>query len=456
MNNTVVNLELGNATVDFLNNNENNNFNNIINNFKNLVKMKKNQFFKKMTLTVAMIALSGAMFNLLAQTPVCEGDTYEIAVKITNASTIDAEWVNGNAGTGNVPQPQFDQDEEVWVWTYATKPQDAGKVIKVRFSTNATGEYCEGEGEASEVFEFTVHPKSLATQIAVTGNEAAICSGQTAELAANIVGNDINNPVFNWYAAIDAAEPLHTGATYETEQLYATTTYYVSVEGSNYCEGEADANGRKAVTVTVYDKTIATQIAVTGDENAICSGTTAELAASIVGNDINDPVFHWYSAIDAAEPFYTGATYETDQLYATTTYYVSVEGSNYCEGEADVNGRKAVTVTVNDRPDAPTLTVAAEDLFICQEEKITPAFLIDFVESDYDIEFYTDANCSQPLTSITALLSEGSYTIYAISKDSQTTCSTDPSNKLTIKIDVHPCTCDTPAEIQIIRQGVKH
>jgi hypothetical protein len=82
--------------------------------------------------------------------------------------------------------------------------------------------------------------------------------------------------------------------------------------------------------------------------------------------------------------------------------------------------------------------------------------LIDFVESDYDIEFYTDANCSQPLTSITALLSEGSYTIYAISKDSQTTCSTDPSNKLTIKIDVHPCTCDTPAEIQIIRQGVKH
>ena len=316
--------------------------------------------FRKTMLAVAMLVFSSTMFNLSAQTTytVCEGSDYEIAVKITNASTIDAEWVIGNAGTGNVPQPQYDQDEELWVWTYTTTSQDAGKVIKVRFFTNATGEYCDEKDGDEKTFEFTVLPKSFASLISVTGDDD------------------------------------------------------------------------------------------------ICSGKTATLIVS--ADDVDTPIFKWYATIDAAEPFHTGDTYTTPELDATTTYYVSVEGTNYCEGNADANGRKAVTVTVNPLPDAPTLTVAEEDLFICQEEEITEDFLTDFVASDYTVEFYIDENCTQSLTSITTLLSEGSYTIYAIARNTATDCATDASDKLTIKIDVHPCTCDTPAEIEIIRQGVKH
>ena len=417
--------------------------------------MKKNQFFKKMTLAVAMLVLSSTMFNLSAQTyTVCEGSDYEIAVKIHNASEITAKWANGFAGTGNVPQPQLDQDGETWVWLYTTTSQDAGKTIKVIFFTDATGEYCEGEGEAEETFEFTVLPKSLESQIAVTGNGDAICSGQTADLTASLVGNDINNPVFHWYATIDATEPLYTGANYTTDQLYAITTYYVSVEGTNYCEGDADSNGRKEVIVTVYDKTVATQISVTG-KDVVCKGETTTLTATADG-DIQNPVFYWYESKDAAEWIYTGNSFETPELNSATTYYVSVEGSNYCEGEANLTGRKEVTVTVNDRPDAPTLTVAEEDLFICQEEELTEAILLSFVESNYDIEFYTDESCTVPFTEFTALLSEGSYTIYAIAKDNATNCTTALSDKLTIEIAVHACTCDTPATIEIVRQGVKH
>ena len=53
-------------------------------------------------------------------------------------------------------------------------------------------------------------------------------------------------------------------------------------------------------------------------------------------------------------PFYTGASYTTSNLTADTTFYVSVDGENYCEN--DTGARKAVTIIVKPYPEPDDIT----------------------------------------------------------------------------------------------------
>jgi hypothetical protein len=56
-----------------------------------------------------------------------------------------------------------------------------------------------------------------------------------------------------------------------------------------------------------------------------------------------DPVFRWYgNTNDTTPPFFVGHEYKTSALGADTTFYVSVSGSNYCEGSV----RDTVEITI--------------------------------------------------------------------------------------------------------------
>jgi hypothetical protein len=59
------------------------------------------------------------------------------------------------------------------------------------------------------------------------------------------------------------------------------------------------------------------------------------------------PVFRWYNSLADTTPFYVGTTYHTPTTLSAgnITYYVSVAGTNFCEGGA--SARESVTVTVN-------------------------------------------------------------------------------------------------------------
>ena len=80
--------------------------------------------------------------------------------------------------------------------------------------------------------------------------EYTICSGEKATLTASLeMSGSVINPVYRWYSAANGGTLLHTGPTFTTATaITSDTTFYVSVEGDNYCEGD-----RQVVNVKVED-----------------------------------------------------------------------------------------------------------------------------------------------------------------------------------------------------------
>ena len=93
----------------------------------------------------------------------------------------------------------------------------------------------------------------------IIANGTAICGGDPTSLTASLAIPGVVNPEYKWYSTITGGTLLHTGATYSpSPNLTTTTTYYVSVSGTNYQE-----SARKAVTVTVTPTSTPTMIKIT-------------------------------------------------------------------------------------------------------------------------------------------------------------------------------------------------
>ena len=228
--------------------------------------------------------------------------------------------------------------------TYALGVLTATTSTSTTYYVSVEGDnYCEGVNSSSgrRSVTVTVKPYSEGSTL-ITANGALICSGSTTTLTAN--APSVTSPTFRWYADSTSTTVLRTGNTYTTAALTTTTTFYVSVSGSNYCEGAADTIGRKAVTVTIIPRSESSMI--TAADTTICGGERVTLEASTV-SVTGTPIFRWYENAATTTILHTGNTYATAALTKTTTFYVSVEGDNYCEGIANTTGRKAVTVTVN-------------------------------------------------------------------------------------------------------------
>ena len=87
---------------------------------------------------------------------------------------------------------------------------------------------------------------------------ATICSGDAVTLSASLTTpGSVQSPEYRWYNAANGGTLLHTGATY-TPSPNSTTTYHVSVSGTNHSEGT-----RKAVTVTVKPNSTPDMIKIT-------------------------------------------------------------------------------------------------------------------------------------------------------------------------------------------------
>ena len=163
-----------------------------------------------------------------------------------------------------------------------------------------------------------------------------ICQGiSSIDLNSLVSANGIDNPVFRWYYTESGV--IHLPSTIVTP--VNGTTYYVSVEGDDHCEGNANSSGRKPVTINIRPQASSNEI--TGPANtSVCSGLSVSLIATNSG--VTNPIYKWYSTSAATTPFYTGETYITSALISDTTFYVSVSGTNFCEG----NYRRTVNVKV--------------------------------------------------------------------------------------------------------------
>ncbi|NCI45267.1 Ig-like domain-containing protein [Sediminibacterium soli] len=193
----------------------------------------------------------------------------------------------------------------------------------VSVSDNTTG--C---GPITQTATVTAAP----TPTAPTVSGVTICAGSTATLSATAPGG-----TYSWFDAPSGGNLLATGSSFTTPALSASTTYYVQTLVSN-C-----SSSRTAVTVTVNP--IPSNPTV--NNATICAGSAASLNATAPGG-----TYQWYDAATAGNLVFTGSSFTTPALNASTNYYVSSTLSG-C-----TSGRSTAAVTVNAIPAAPTASSA--------------------------------------------------------------------------------------------------
>ncbi|MFB6455806.1 gliding motility-associated C-terminal domain-containing protein [Chitinophaga sp. Hz27] len=171
----------------------------------------------------------------------------------------------------------------------------------------------------------------------------SVCAGDTVRLTPT--STTITNPVFQWYMDQQKTQPITTGVNPVTGVLTIPNLaigqyqYYVSVSSNGNC---ANLAGQlKQVTVNIGRKALATDIQANDATTCVNSSTVLTASSTTVTN----PVFRWYRDAALTQFIRSTSSFVTDTLNTTTTYYVTVQGTNACE---NVPGTaKAVTVTVS-------------------------------------------------------------------------------------------------------------
>jgi len=165
----------------------------------------------------------------------------------------------------------------------------------------------------------------------------AICSGGNITLSASSTQGNIN-----WYDSENSETPVFTGTEFTTPELTETTSYWVEVVDA-LC-----SSGREEIIVTVNPTP---ELTVENTEIDICEGTAVILTAT------SDGAINWYDSAEATEPVFTGASYETPELFETTSYWVEAQSGEGCVSER-------IEIIVNVLP-APELEIENPEVEIC-------------------------------------------------------------------------------------------
>src|SRR5699024_11866161 len=114
----------------------------------------------------------------------------------------------------------------------------------------------------------------------------------------------VTDPVFSWYTDAQLTDKVFTGASYEVSPT-ATTTYYVTVQGSGTRENAPGT--AQTVNVTVNPQATANDLSVEGG-GTICTGeTVTQQAASPTARD---EVLSCHTDAKLTNKVFTGASYE--------------------------------------------------------------------------------------------------------------------------------------------------
>ena len=177
---------------------------------------------------------------------------------------------------------------------------------------------------------------------AINLTPAARCGAGTVTLTAN-AGQ--NGNTCRWYASENATDVLFTGTSYSTENLIATTTYYVS--SYNDYNGHPCESGRQAITATINpipaEPTVADQVR--------CGNGSVEFTATI---DENATTCRWYLTLNTTNVSATSLTYSPNVNVSngSTSFYVeSYNSTTGCK-----SSRKEVKAEAFAIPTAPVLS----------------------------------------------------------------------------------------------------
>ncbi|MDR6941875.1 Ig-like domain-containing protein [Mucilaginibacter pocheonensis] len=211
-----------------------------------------------------------------------------------------------------------------------------GVTFQTPVLTNSTIYYVQHSNGGCTSDRTAVNVNITPPPAAPSVSEPVICSGAVATLTATSAAGG----TFQWYNSATGGTLLSSNATYVTPALTGNTTYYVQTTVGGCI------SARTPATVKVLEPVPAPTVPAT----SICSGNSAALVASGSPDE-----YEWYDAATGGNLLTTGSTYVTPVLTSNQTYYVQ-SIANDC-----TSLRKAVTVTVNPIPSAPT----ANDASIC-------------------------------------------------------------------------------------------
>lgn len=165
------------------------------------------------------------------------------------------------------------------------------------------------------------------------------CAGTTATIKATAPAG----ATFRWYAQQTGGTPLFTGDTFITAALDSSAIYYAETVSGGGCASTT----RTAVQINITAKPATPD--VTPSNAAICAGSTTTLTATSATPGVT---FNWYSSAAMDNLLFTGASFTTPALTTTTSYFV-VAVNGQCASAA----AKMVTVTVNEVPIQPTISI---------------------------------------------------------------------------------------------------
>jgi gliding motility-associated-like protein len=156
-----------------------------------------------------------------------------------------------------------------------------------------------------------------------------ICSGTATTLTASASGTAL------WYSDAAMTNQIGTGNSFNTPVLTSNTTYHVA---------QVDVAGCRSTSATAVTVTITPlPAAPIGTGAVICEGTSAALSATGTGGILN-----WFADASGNTSLGSGATFNTQVLNQTTTFYVQETSVDGC-----LSPLTAVTATVNQLPTSP-------------------------------------------------------------------------------------------------------
>ncbi|MBD0254152.1 MAG: T9SS type A sorting domain-containing protein [Cytophagales bacterium] len=213
---------------------------------------------------------------------------------------------------------------------------------------------------------------------------------------------------YRWYASASGDTLLHTGASFTTPVLTATTKYYVT----NVVNGRESA--RKEVSAIVSPMPEAPVAA----DTSRCGNGTVTLTASGCHN------YRWYDAQGTL--LSSGLTFTTPELSKTTTFYVSGV-HNDCEGP-----RTAVKVTVHLLPSTPLVTASGPTAFCVGDSLVLSA------TPGCAAYLWSTGETSQSIV----VREPGSYSVktsnYVCNSCDRYTCESLPSKPVVVKVHALP------------------
>ena len=246
---------------------------------------------------------------------ICSGSTANLSVTPQGGTTIT--WFSAATG-GNVLANGN---------TYTTDPLNVTTTYYIQVSKNG----CANTDRVPVTV--TVTPEVTAPVLAAM---STVCSGSSAVLA---IDNPQTGTTYNWYTTATGGTPIFTGAVYTVPGVTANATYYAEA-----VNGNCISPTRTAANIVVTPRPLLPQIQASA--TAVNQGQTVRLTATSTETDV---VFNWYNSADATTPVFTGPTYITPPITATTTFYADAT-STVTGCASSVRVQQTITLNPNGTP----------------------------------------------------------------------------------------------------------